>query len=163
MSEMAEARKDMVLPDYEVVAGVIVRQLTAIRDCLPLEQGAPYRLGLLLRHRLDWAGVFDGVRLSQKEAGDTVELTLEILEGLTAWEDQELRTPLGESGVSLGKSWEMLRPRLLAASDRRLSAADIAVTLRVPRDLWDQWVSRGRRRLRQHLGTEYTEVFALWV
>lgn len=162
MLEMAEARKVMALPDYEDVADAIVRQLQAIRTNLPLHQGAPYRLALLLRHRLDWAGVFDGVRLPRIAGGDGVELTLAILEGLTVWECDELQGPLGESWVSLGKSWELLRPRLLAASDRRLSSADVAGVLRVPRDLWDQWVSRGRHRLRRLLGIGYTEVFALW-
>jgi hypothetical protein len=143
--EMAETHKEMPLPDYEDVAGAIVRQLGAIRACLPLQRGAPYRLALLLRHRLDWAGVFDGVRLPQSDGGDSVELTLAILEELTPWENDELQTRLGESLVSMGKSWELLRPRLLAAADRRLSSDDVAGTLRVPRDLWDQWVSRGRR------------------
>lgn len=160
--EMAEARKDIVLPDYEDVADVTVRQLTAIRSCLPLELRAPYRLAVLLRHRLDWSRVFDGAHVLQKEGGDRVELTLETLERLTIWEDQEQRTRLGESLVSLGQCWESLRPRLLATPDRRLSAADVAGTLRVPRDLWDQWVSRGRRYLRQHLGTQHAEIFALW-
>ncbi|MHB1557726.1 MAG: hypothetical protein ACYC61_09620 [Isosphaeraceae bacterium] len=161
--EMAEAPKDIVLPNYEDVADVTGRQLVAMRSCLPLEQRAPYRLAVLLRHRLDWSRVFDGAQQLQEEGGDPVELTIETLERLTVWEDQELRTRLGESLVSLGQSWELLRPRLLDAPDRRLSAADVAGTLRVPRDLWDQWVSRGRRRLRQQLGTQYPETFALWV
>jgi hypothetical protein len=160
--DIAEARNEMPLPDYEDVASAIVRQLGAIRACLPVQQGAPYRPALLLRHRLDWAGVFDGVRLHQTSGGDSVELTLAVLEELTAWENDELQTRLGESLVTLGKTWELIRPRLLAAADRRLSSDDAAGTLRVPRDLWDQWISRGRRRLRQHLGTEYAEVFALW-
>lgn len=159
---MAEARKEMPLLDYEDVAGAIVRQLGAIRTCFPLQQGAPYRLALLLRHRLDWAGVFDGVQLRQTSGRDSVELTLAVLESLTAWDTEELQTRLGESLVTLGETWELLRPRLLAAADRQLSSSDVASTLRVPRDLWDQWVSRGRRRLRQHLGAGYVEVFTLW-
>ena len=160
--EMAETRKEVQLPDYEDVVGAIVRQLGAIRACLSLQRGAPYRVALLLRHRLDWSGVFDGVQLRQADGGENVELTLAILEELTPWENDELQTQLGESSVSLGKSWELLRPRLLAAPDRRLSSDDVAGILCVPRDLWDQWVSRGRRRLRQHLRTGYAEVFALW-
>ena len=161
--DMAEAPKEMPLPDYEDVAGVIARQLGVIRARPSLlHQGAPYRLALLLRHRLDWAGVFDGVQLPQSERGGSVELTLAVLEGLTTWDTAELQTRLGESLLSLGKSWEVLRPRLLAAPDRWLSSGDVAAALRVPRDLWDQWVSRGRRHLRQHLRTRYGEVFALW-
>jgi hypothetical protein len=159
---MAEATQEMPLPDYEEVAGAVTQQLVAIRDCFPLMQGAPYRLALLLRHRLDWAGVFDGIRLHQAGGGEGIELTLGLLEGLTTWDSAELETRLGESLVTLGGTWEALRPRLLAAADRRLSSDDVAGTLRVPRDLWDQWVSRGRRRLRQHLGVGYGEVFALW-
>ena len=160
--DMAEARKELPLPDYEDVVDAIGRQLRAIRTCLPLQQGAPYRLTLLLRHRLDWAGAFDGIRLQQISEEDSVALTLDILEKLTAWENDELHTRLGESLVSLGKTWELLRPQLLAAADRRLTSAEVAGALRVPRDLWDQWVSRGRRRLLQYLGTGYAEVFALW-
>jgi hypothetical protein len=127
-----------------------------------LQHGAPYRVALLLRHRLDWSGAFDGVLLLRSEAGASVELTLGLLEGLTVWENDELRTRLGESLLTLGKAWALLRPRLLATTDRRLSSDDVAGTLRVPRDLWDQWISRGRRRLRQQLGTGYEEAFALW-
>jgi hypothetical protein len=160
--KVAEAREDVPLPDYEDVARAIARQLDAIRVALPLQRGAPYRLALLLRHRLDWAGAFDGVRLPDAHGGDGVEFTLPTLERLTAWENDEQQTRLGESVVSLGNAWELLRPQLLAAADRRLSSADVAGTLRVPRDLWDQWVSRGRRRLREQPGTEYREVFAIW-
>jgi hypothetical protein len=159
--DKAEAPQDMPLPEYEEVAGAIARQLGAIRAGLPLVQGAPYRLALLLRHRLDWAGVFDGIRLQQASGGGSVELTLAGLEGLTAWDNDEVHTRFGESLVTLGKTWELLSPRLLAA-DRQLSSSDVAGALRVPRDLWNQWVSRGRRHLRQHLGTGYAEVFALW-
>jgi hypothetical protein len=148
------------LPEFEEVAWTIAGQLGAIRACLPLLQGAPYRLALLLRHRLDWAGAFDGTRLRQASGGEEVELTLAILEELTTWESGELHTRFGESVLTLGKIWEALRPRL--AADRQLCSSDVAGALRVPRDLWDQWVSRGRRRLRQHLGTGYAEVFALW-
>jgi hypothetical protein len=160
--DIAEAPREIPLPDYEEVAGAIARQLDAIRACLPQVLGAPYRLALLLRHRLDWAGVFNGVQLQRASGEDSVELTLARLEGLTVWNTDELQTRFGESVLTLGKSWELLRPRLLAAADRQLSSSDVAGTLRVPRDLWDQWVSRGRRRLRQHLGAVYAEVFALW-
>jgi hypothetical protein len=160
--EMVGSRKEMPLPDYEDVAGALVRQLGAIRECLPLQRGAPYRLALLLRHRLDWAGVFDGVDLTQADGGDTIELTLPVLERLTPWESDELQTHLGESIVTLGKSWELLTPRLLATSDRRLSSGDVSTALRVPRDLWDQWVSRGRRRLHQHLARDFADTFAIW-
>jgi hypothetical protein len=160
--DMAEATQEMPLPNYEEVAGAVTQQLVAIRDSFPLMRGAPYRLALLLRHRLDWAGVFDGIRLHQASGGEDIELTLGVLEGLTTWDTAELETRLGESLVTLGGTWEVLRPRLLAAADRRLSSEDVAGTLRVPRDLWDQWVSRGRRHLRQHLGAGYAEVFALW-
>jgi hypothetical protein len=64
--------------------------------------------------------------------------------------------------VTLGKSWELIAPRLLITSDRHLSSADVASTLRVPRDLWDQWVCRGRRRLHQHLTKDFAEIFAIW-
>jgi hypothetical protein len=161
--EEIEAREEMPLPDYEDVADALARQMSGIRDSFPLQQRAPYRLALLLRHRLDWAGVFHSVELSQTEGGSKIELTLPILERLTAWEDGELQTRLGESLVSLGKSWDLLRPRILAVTDRRLSSDDVAGTLHVPRDSWDQWISRGRRRLRQHVGTGYDEEFALWV
>lgn len=160
--EVAEARKEIPLPDYEELAGAIGRQLGDIRACLPLQPGAPYRVALLLRHRLDWATVFDGVQLQEAQGGTSVDLTIDTLERLTDWESGELQTRLGESSLSLGKSWDHLKPQLLAATDRRLSADDVAGTLRVPRDLWDQWISRGRRRLRQHLGPEYPEAFALW-
>lgn len=160
--EMVETREQLPLPDYDDVAGAICRQLRAIRGCLPLHQGAPYRLALLMRHRTDWAAVFDGVHLPKADGGESIELTLPILEGLTPWDNSELRTRLGESPVSLGSFWESVRPRLIAAPDRRLSSADMAAMLRVPRDLWDQWVSRGRRRLRQHFAIEYSELFALW-
>jgi hypothetical protein len=158
-----EAPDEMPLPDYEDVACVIGRQLGEIRACLPLQQGAPYRVALLLRHRLDWAGAFDGVQLPRSETGASIELTLGMLEGLTVWEKNELHTRLGESLLTLSKTWALLRPRLLATTDRRLSSDDVAGTLRVTRDLWDQWISRGRRRLRQHLGSGYDEAFSLWV
>jgi hypothetical protein len=157
------APDEMPLPDYEDVASAIVRQLGDIRACLPLQHGAPYHVALLLRHRLDWAGAFDGVHLPRSETGASVELTLDMLEGLTLWENNELQTRLGESVLTLATTWALLRPRLLATTDRRLSSDDVAGTLRVPRDLWDQWISRGRRRLRQQLGTRYDEAFALWV
>jgi hypothetical protein len=160
--EMLETPEETPLPDYEDVARAIALQLDAIRACLSLQRGAPYRVALLLRHRLDWSGVFDGVQLRRADGGDKVELTLSILEQLTPWANDELQTQLGESSVSLGESWDLLKPRLLAAPGRRLSSDDVASIFCVPRDLWDQWVSRGRRRLRQHLGTAYAEAFALW-
>jgi len=158
-----EARKEMPLPDYEDVADALARQMSGIRACFPLKQRAPYRVALLLRHRLDWAAVFHSVELPQTEGGTKIELSLPILERLTTWEDGELQTRLGESLLSLSKSWELLRPRLLAVTDQRLSSDDVAGTLHVPRDSWDQWISRGRRRLRQHVGAGYDEEFALWV
>jgi hypothetical protein len=161
--EKVEAPGEMPLPDYEDVASAIVRQLGEIRGCLPLQQRAPYRVALLLRHRLDWAGAFDGVHLPRSETGASVKLNLGMLEGLTVWENNELQARLGESLHTLGETWAILRPRLLATTDQRLSSDDVAGTLRVPRDLWDQWISRGRRRLRQSLGTGYDEAFALWV
>ena len=85
------------------------------------------------------------------------------LRKLQVWNNDEVNAHLGESAVTLGKGWESLTPRLLAVANRQLSSSDVAGSLRVPRDLWDQWVSRGRRRLRQHLEDEYTKVFALWV
>jgi hypothetical protein len=160
--DIAEAPQEMPLPEYEEVASVVAGQLGAIRVGLPLLEGAPYRLALLLRQRLDWVGLFDGIRLRQARGGESVELTLAILEGLTVWNTDELQTRFGESLLTLGKTWELLRPRLLAATDRHLTSSNVASTLRVPRDLWDQWVSRGRRHLRHHLGTAYAEVFALW-
>ena len=161
--EKVEAREELPLPDYEDVEAIIRRQLPAIRAHLPLNAGAPYRSALLLRHRLDWAGVFDGVRLRSASEGRDVELSLPVLERLTVWQTDELSTRLGESLLTLKKAWEAFGPRLLAATDRRLSSNDVSGVLRIPRDLWDQWVSRGRRRLQQQLGSEYPEVFALWV
>jgi hypothetical protein len=159
---IAEAPQEIQLPDYEDVAAVVKRQLSAFRSYIPLLQGAPYRLALLLRHRLDWAQVFDGIRLQRTSGGVGLELTLTVLEELTPWDNDEVNTRVGESIGTLGKTWEMLRPRLLTVPDRRLSSSDVASALHVPRDLWDQWVSRGRRRLRQQLGGEYAQVFALW-
>jgi hypothetical protein len=160
--DQAEARKDMPLPEYEDVAHLIGRQLDAIRACLPLQPGAPYRPALLLRQRLDWAAVFDGVRLAQNSGTGSIELSLPNLEELTTWQDAEADTRFGESPLTLGGAWDKLRPPLLAAIDRRLSSGDVARALSVPRDLWDQWVSRGRRRLRGSLGREYADAFALW-
>jgi hypothetical protein len=160
--KMAEARKDMPLPDYEDVSALLVRQLGDIRACLPLQQGAPYRLALLLRHRLDWAGVFDSVQLRQTNGKGSIELSLPTLEELTPWQDVEAGTRLGESPLTLDGAWGKLRPRLLATVDRRLLSSHVALALNVPRDLWDQWLSRGRRRLRESLGGEYAEAFALW-
>jgi hypothetical protein len=160
--ETAEAPEPMELPDYEDVVALIARQMTAVRARLPVGQGAPYRITLLMRLRLDWAGVFDGMTLQQSEGTRSIELTLPLLESLTVWEDQETATRLGESLLTLASAWEALRPLLLAARDRRLSSIDVAAVLRVPRDLWDQWISRGRRRLRQEMRDEYDEVFALW-
>ncbi len=160
--ETAEAPEPTAMPDYDDVVALIGRQMSAVRATLPLEQGAPYRAALLLRLRLDWAGVFDGLMLQQSEDTDSIELTLPLLESLGAWESEEMGTRLGESLLSLGAAWEALRPLLLAAADRRLSASEVAAVLRVPRDLWDQWISRGRRRLKVDMGDEYDEVFALW-
>jgi len=158
----AAAPEPMDLPDYEDVAAVIGRQMEAIRASFPHVQGAPYRIALLLRLRLDWAGVFDGVTLQQPEGMGSIELSLPALESLTAWTTEETGVRLGESLLNLGSAWEALKPLLLAAANRRLSASDVSKTLHVPRDLWDQWSSRGRRRLKQDMGEEYTEVFALW-
>ena len=47
----------------------------------PCNEGRPYRVALLLRHRLDWAGVFEGVQLRQADGGENVELTLAIAGG----------------------------------------------------------------------------------
>jgi hypothetical protein len=160
--EMVETREQLSLPDYEDVASAIAGQLGVIRDCLPLNHGAPYRLALLMRHRLDWAALFDGVHLPHANRLDGKTLTLEVLEELTSWNADELKSPLGESLCSLGSCWEMLRPRLVAGPDRRLASDDVARAFRVPRDLWDQWVSRGRRRVRQKIGAEYSNLFALW-
>jgi hypothetical protein len=160
--EKAEARSEMALPDYEDVSGLIARQLDVIRACWPLTAGAPYRLALLLRHRLDWASVFDGLRLRQRGSESTIELSLATLEELTAWRADEATTRLGESPLSLASAWDKLRLQLLGPAGRRLSSSDVAGAMNVPRDLWDQWVSRGRRRLRQRLGSEYGEAFALW-
>jgi hypothetical protein len=150
------------LPDYEDVVALLGRQMEAIRSGLVLSQGAPYRPALLLRLRLDWAGAFDGVRLQHSAGEGNVELSLPALERLTPWKGDEQGTRLGESRLTLGRAWEELRARLLAAAGRRLSSGEVAGVLRVPRDLWDQWTSRGRRRLRQHLGEAFAEVFALW-
>lgn len=106
--------------------------------------------------------VFDGVRLSQASGKDNMELSLPVLENQTTWQEAELQTRLGESPLVLGSAWAKLRPQLLASVERRLSSVEIARALSIPRDLWDQWVSRGRRRLREALGKEYVEAFALW-
>jgi len=152
----------MPLPDYEDVVALIDKQLGAIRESIPLHAGAPYRLAVLLRHRLDWAVVFDGVRLSQASGKDSIELSLPILENQTPWQEAEARTRLGESPLVLGSAWAKLRPLLVASVEKRLSSVEIARALSIPRDLWDQWISRGRRRLREALGKEYVEAFALW-
>lgn len=162
--EMAriEATQELSLPEYEDVAAAIAQQLAGIRSCFTLKPGAPYRVALLLRHRLDWAGAFDGVQVQRSEGVASVDLTLDVLEKLSGWEVAELDAHLGESRHSLGKAWDLLKPRLVATADRRLSADEVAGVLHVPRDLWDQWISRARRRLRQHLGEGYNKVFLLW-
>jgi DNA-directed RNA polymerase specialized sigma24 family protein len=160
--EWIEAPEPDPLPDVEDLIALIRRQLKAIRSSLPVSAGAPYRLALLLRLRLDWAGVLNGVELPQSGGTGRVEVSLADLERYIAWESSEAETRFGESPLTLGSAWEGLRPRLLAAVERRLSSRDVAGVLRVPRDLWDQWISRGRRHLRQQLGGEYAEVFALW-
>jgi hypothetical protein len=160
--ETAASPAPRELPDYEDVVALLKRQHDAIRDDPALEGGAPYRAALLLRLRLDWAGVFDGLTLHQSESMGNIELTLPLLESLTAWTNEETETWLGESLHRLGSAWEALRPLLLAAVGRRLSASEVAAVLRVPRDLWDQWISRGRRRLKQDMGDEYAAVFPLW-
>ena len=158
----AKAHEDLPLPEYEDVEAVVRRQVGAIRSHLRVSERAPYRPALLLRHRLDWAGAFDGVTLRSSGREGDVELSLAVLEQLTVWQTDEVSTRLGESRLTLATAWEELKPRLLAAADRRLSSSDVAGVLRIPRDLWDQWVSRGRRLLRQELGSAYAEMFAFW-
>jgi hypothetical protein len=159
----ASAAAPSDLPDYEDVVARIGRQMEAVRAACSLNQGAPYRLALLLRLRLDWAEAFDGVKLQRSKGTGSVELSLDRLENLTPWEPAEAASPLGESVVSLGGAWEDLKLEVarLAPANRHLPTL-VAKTLRVPRDLWDQWLSRGRRRLKEHLGHTYVEVFRFW-
>jgi hypothetical protein len=160
--EWVEAPEPEPLPDVEDVVALIRRQVNAIRASLPVSDRVPYRLALLLRLRLDWAGVFNGMQLPQSGGVGRVELSLAGLERYIAWENAEAGARLGESSLTLASAWEELRSHLLAAVEQKLSSRDVAGVLRVPRDLWDQWISRGRRQVRQHLGSEYAEVFALW-
>jgi DNA-directed RNA polymerase specialized sigma24 family protein len=153
------------LPTYEEVRDLVGRQQAAIRNACPLRRrpnGAAYRESLLVQLRLDWAGGFDGVRLCSQTAAEPVELSLALLERLTAWHDQEDATPLVEGGPPLGVVWERAKETLSRAPERRVSVGDLAALVPVSRDVWNQWTSRGRRMLRALLGKDYTRIFAVW-
>jgi hypothetical protein len=153
------------MPDYEDVEHLLRRQVEAIREACPLRRpprGAAYRESLLLRLRLDWSGGFDGVELRCREAGRSVALNLSLLESLTAWFAEERDMPLVEGGTSLGHLWELVREIVLSLPARQVSVDRLASLVPVRRDLWDQWISRGRRMVQRRLGADYSNVFPLW-
>jgi hypothetical protein len=161
----APAPAEPRLPDYEEVESLVLQQLDAIRRaCAPRRRprGAAYREALLVRLRLDWAGGFDGVELRSEEDDQPVVLNLPLLEQLTAWTDEEAATPLVEGGPPLGQFWQEVRATLLLAPDRQVGIDRLAPLVPVGRDLWNQWVSRGRRKVQEHLGADYRRVFAMW-
>jgi DNA-directed RNA polymerase specialized sigma24 family protein len=160
------APEEAPLPPFEDLVDLLHRQNAAVRAACGLRRrphGAAYREALLVRLRLDWAGAFDGVELQSQETGRPVLLTLPLLEELTSWTDQERAVLLVEGGAALEQLWERLRELLLQTPGRVVSTERLAALVPVSADLWDQWVSRGRRRLRTSLGDEeYGQVFAMW-
>jgi hypothetical protein len=153
-------------PLYEEVGELLRQQHNAVRTAYGPRRrphGAAYREALLVRLRLDWAGAFDGVELPSQEGGRPVELTLRLLEELTGWSEEERAMPLVENGVTLDHLWQQLRELLPQMPGLVVSTERLAGLIPVNADLWDQWVSRGRRRLRTSLGDEeYGRVFAVW-
>jgi hypothetical protein len=159
------ARSADPLPAYEDVECLLHRQLAAIRVACPPRRrprGAPYREALLLRLRLDWAGGFDEVELRSELTGRPVMLDLPLLERLTAWTDDERAMLLVEEGTSLEQLWQGVRTILLRSADRDVSVERLAPLIPASRDLWNQWISRGRRMLQAKLGADYAPVFAVW-
>jgi hypothetical protein len=159
------ARPDDPLPAYEEVERLLGRQMRAIREGCPprrRQHGAPYREALLLRLRLDWAGAFDGVELRSEAAGRPVSLTLALLEELTVWTDDERGAPLVEGGITLGQLWQQAREVVRASPGRPVSVERLVPLIPVSPDVWNQWISRGRRRVQSGLGADYPRVFALW-
>jgi DNA-directed RNA polymerase specialized sigma24 family protein len=153
------------LPAFEEVAELLRRRMAAIRKACPLRRrphGAAYREALLLRLRLDLAGGFDGVELHASTDGRTVVLDLALLEELTAWTAEEGAMPLVEGGAPLDQLWRQVRAVVVADRNRQVTVDQLAQLIPTSRDGWNQWVSRGRRRLKSLLGSEYGELFALW-
>ncbi len=152
------------LPAYEEVENLLRRQMAAIRNACPARRrpnGAAYLEAILLRLRLEWAGGFDGVEL-RSSSGQAVVLTLQRLEELTAWTDDERAMPLTEGGIPLEQLWQQARAILLSTPAREVHVEQLAPLVPVSRDLWSQWVSRARRMVRTRLGAEYAEVFPVW-
>jgi hypothetical protein len=159
------ARPADPLPAYEEVEGLLCQQMDAIRAACPPRRrprGAAYREALLLRHRLDLAGGFDGVELRSERDGGAVLLDLPLLERLTAWTEEERATPLVEGGAVLQELWRQARALVEGSPDREVSSDRLARLVPVSRGLWNQWVSRGRRLVQAKLGAESGRVFATW-
>jgi hypothetical protein len=152
------------LPTYQQIQSTLGRQMAAVRQACPLRQrpdGAAYREALLLRLRLDWAGAFDGTILPSETGGEKW-LTLELLETVMVWTEEERAMPLVEIGPPLEQLWQQVRTLLLAAPRRELTWRQFVPLIPTIRVTWNQWISRGRRNLSDHLGEEYGSVFAIW-
>jgi hypothetical protein len=155
---------EIALPDYEEVVVLLRRQMDAIRDACPVRRGphgGAYREALLLRLRLEWAGGFDRVALRSAMGRDVI-LDLPLLEELTPWTEEEKARPLVEDGISLEELWRQVRAALLETPDRQVPVEQLASLLSVRRDVWNQWISRGRRMVADRMARDFSEVFAMW-
>jgi hypothetical protein len=161
----APERPRAELPPYEEMERLVLRQLAAIRAACPLRRrphGAACCESLLVRFRLDWAAHFDGIELRRTGTTASVVLDLPLLEQLTPWTEDERAMPLVEGGATLEQLWQQARQLALDALDRKVGAQQLAPLVPVHEDVWNQWISRGRLKLRTHLGEEYDRLFAIW-
>ncbi len=121
-----------------------------------------YREALLLRHRLDWAGILHGIELRSERTGHPVTFDLPMLEDLTPWDDEDCVMPLVEGGILLEDLWAEVCLIFKDSPTWQVSVDSLAPLIPVSRDLWDQWIHRGRRRIQERLGADYSRVFAVW-
>jgi DNA-directed RNA polymerase specialized sigma24 family protein len=137
-------------------------QVGAIREVFAGSPArAPYREALLLQIRLDWARALVGLPLTS-EAGGEVEVGLSHVVAMTGWTDEESGRQMNTDGHTLAHLWGQLAPGVASDPRTPVTGDRVAAILRVPRDRWDAWVSRGRRALAGHLAGRYARLFPHW-
>jgi hypothetical protein len=155
-----EDRSVEVWPD---ITEQLAAQLAAIRKLPQTGQSIiPYGVILLLSERLVLAKqVADSYA---PEDGRTIgnQSVREVVEALAQWLPEEETISLPPSGVALKSAWEQIchntaeRPQLGGA-------LEVAAVLGCSKDVWLQWVTRGRVKLVEQLGeTEARRCFRYW-
>lgn len=153
-------------PTAEEVESLLSRQLLAIRAAFELAPTrAPYRETLLLCHRIEWAWVLSGTLLAGTTGVGEVSIGVDRVVALTRWTTDENCQVFGEGETpkTLHLAWDQLSG-FIGKPGHVLTGERIAEILGIPRERWDGWISRGRQRLKTHLGGNqaYGLLFPTW-